>query len=176
MFSIEVDSETKLALTMPYMAEEIFELVDRNREHLSKWMGWLDATKEPKDTREFIESCLKDLSKENLILCSIVYKGRIVGNIDLHSIERKNKKASIGYWLDKEANGKGIMNKCVKRVCEYAFSKLGLEKIVIECDVENYKSCAVAKRAGFIKEAMLKRHLVVNEQSRDFNIYALFKE
>jgi len=176
MFSLEVDKDIKLTLTMPYMAEEIFELVESNREYLNEWMEWLDATKKPKDTREFIQACIKGLSQENMLLCSIVYKGKIVGNIDLHEIQRKYKKAAIGYWLDKDTNGKGIMNKCVKRLCEYAFSKLGLEKIVIECDTENIKSCAVAKRAGFIKEATLKRHLVVNGQSRDFNVYALFKD
>ena len=176
MFMLKVDKDINLALTMPYMAEEIFNLSIKNRDYLGKWMEWLEYTKEVSDTKEFILSCLEGLSKESYLLCSIVYKGKIVGNIDLHKIQKKNKKAVIGYWLDEEANGKGIMSRALKRLCEYAFNEIELNRLVIECDVENVKSCAVAKRVGFVKEATLKQYLIVKEESRDFYQYCLIKE
>ena len=175
MFVLNINKELSLALTMPYMAEEIFNLSIKNRDYLSKWMVWIESLKEVEDTKKFITSAIENLAKEEMLLISIIYKGEIVGNIDLHTIDKKNQKASIGYWLDYEHYGKGLMSKALKRLWEYAFSELNLNKLIILCDVENIKSCNVAKRVGFKREALLKEELIVNKEARDFYRYTLFK-
>jgi ribosomal-protein-serine acetyltransferase len=176
MFTIEVEKDIALALTVPYMAEEIFELAMKNKEYLLEWMGWIEDTNDVQDTKNFIDYALKGFANGELLVCSILYKGKIVGAIDLHRMSQTNKKASIGYWLDYEHYGKGIVNKTLLALCKYAFENLQLNKLIILCDKENIKSINVAKRAGFKEEALLRQEMLVNGELRDFYRYALLKE
>lgn len=57
-FSIKVDQEITLCLPTVDEAEELFSLVNRNREHLREFLGWLDTSQEVADTRKFIEENL----------------------------------------------------------------------------------------------------------------------
>jgi ribosomal-protein-alanine N-acetyltransferase len=46
-------------------------------------------------------------------------------------------KAEIGFWLLPEFWGKGIMNEAMPLICNYAFTRLGLERIEGFVDPEN---------------------------------------
>jgi len=176
MFSLKVNKDIKLALAMPFMANEIFTLAMANKEHIGEWMVWVEKTKEPLDTQKFIEHALEGLAKGEMLACTIYYQGKIAGLIDLHSIRKSHKKASIGYWLDSSSQGRGIMSKSLQALCAFAFEKLELNKLIILCDKENIKSQNVAKRAGFQEEGLLKQELKVHNEFRDFYRYALLKE
>lgn len=62
----------------------------------------------------------------------------------------------MGYWLDKEHGGKGIMRKCVKVLIDYGFNSLKLHRIEIRCVTNNIRSQNVAESLGFQKEGVLK--------------------
>lgn len=42
MFSFQVDDELKIELIQQQHKEELFRLIDTNREHLRKWLLWVD--------------------------------------------------------------------------------------------------------------------------------------
>ena len=45
MFFYEVDGEIQLKLIIPGKdSEEIYEFVDRSRDYLREWLGWVDST------------------------------------------------------------------------------------------------------------------------------------
>ena len=176
MFSLKVDSDIELALAMPFMAKEIFNLAMANKEHLGTWMAWVEDTKEIADTKKFITHALEGFAKGEKLVCTIYYQGKIAGLIDLHSIRKSHKKASIGYWLDSSLQGRGVMSKSLQALCAFAFEKLELNKLIILCDKENIKSQNVAKRVGFQEEGLLKQELKVHNEFRDFYRYALLKE
>ena len=45
MFTKEIVKELKLELATKYIAKDIFEIIDRNRDNLKQYFNWLDSVK-----------------------------------------------------------------------------------------------------------------------------------
>lgn len=169
--------DEKVALVQPAldMAEEIFRLVDSDREHLRPFLDFVDATKEVQDEYNYLEFKLSSYLKGTDCLYLIAYEGKLVGSIDLHFINSNTKKAEIGYWLHSSVTGKGTVTKCVKKICQIAFENFQLNKLVIVADTENEPSNKVALNAGFSFICTDPQDMVLYGEFRDMNKYVLLK-
>ncbi|MFP3338955.1 GNAT family protein, partial [Micrococcus sp. SIMBA_131] len=65
-------------------------------------------------------------------------------------------KASIGYWLAENFQGNGIMTAAVKGIIDQAFHEYGLNRVEIQCGIENKKSRAIPERIGFKQEGVVR--------------------
>ena len=175
MFTRVVDEEIELELATKYIAKDIFDIIDRNRDNLKQRFTWLNSVKEPTDTEEYIESQLELMAKGKTIYMAIRYKGKVVGVIDFNSIREHNKTTEIGYILDIEYRGKGIMQRAVKELCNMAFNTMGMNKVVIRCAHNNPKSCNVAKSLGFKQEGTLREFEDIDGIMIDLNIFSMLK-
>jgi ribosomal-protein-serine acetyltransferase len=135
----------------PDDAEEVFALVDVNRERLDRWFPWAEHVKTAADQRGWIEGCLA--SETDLEANGMWYGGRLAGSIGL-SVNPVNDSGEIGYWLDEGAEGAGIVTRSCRRVLEYAFRERGLHRVQIHAAVENVRSQAVAERLGMVREGV----------------------
>jgi len=54
-----------------------------------------------------------------------------------------------GKGLSDKYQKQGIVTKSVDKLCDFAFNKLGLNRIQIKCAVENRSSINIPKRLGF---------------------------
>ena len=152
LFTYQVTPNISLATLNPKLAKEHFELVDSNREFFGEWFGWVDNMKSKQDSLNFIQSrIIKDSSSQSSIF-HILYASKLVGQVGFVGIEVGGTNGEIGYWLDSNHNGKGIMIQCVKTIMRYGFEDLGLNRIVIKAHVDNVRSQAVAKKLGFTLE------------------------
>ncbi|MFB7721278.1 GNAT family N-acetyltransferase [Nocardia sp. NPDC056100] len=84
----------------------------------------------------------------------------VVGMIGLGPIDsrRDHNSAEIGFWLSAEVRGRGLMTQAVHLACEAAFAPgwLTLDRIEWRAIVGNHASAAVARRAGFHYEGLLR--------------------
>src|SRR3989344_7211992 len=80
---------------------------------------------------DWIKRCKRSykLNKPKSFNFAIDINGEVVGSVGFHKINRKNKRAEIGYWLSKEYWGKGIMTKAVKQATICGFKMLKLKRI-----------------------------------------------
>ena len=60
-FTWAIDDELSLRLLEPRHAEEVYALIDRNREHLRPWFRWAPGLESAEGAREKIVSFLHDL-------------------------------------------------------------------------------------------------------------------
>ncbi len=176
MFQKVIDENLALVLNMPHFADELFALSIKNKEHLKPWFPWANDLKCVQDTKTFIYSQLQGLAKGEILSCLISYKRKIIGVCDLHKISQKNKKASIGYWIDKDYEGQGLASKAVGALIEIAFKELGLKKLSIYAQKENIKSQNLAQRLAFKKVALLEAHLFMNGEFKDFYLFEKVKQ
>ena len=86
----------------------------------------------------------------------IILNNKTVGRIGLHHLNLQNKIAAVGYWLTKEAQGKGIIYQSCRKLIDYGFNELGLNRIEIKCAFENYKSQAIPEKFNFQKEGIMR--------------------
>jgi ribosomal-protein-serine acetyltransferase len=141
---------------------ELHSCIERNRDELGKWLRW---AQEPsiESTRGHL---LRGLSAERDGLGlrrAIVIDGAIVGDVGL-DVDRENDSGAIGYWLDAEHRGRGVISAAVGALVGYGFDGLALRRIEIRTDVLNRPSRAIAERLGFELEGVLRQSYRVSKQ------------
>jgi ribosomal-protein-serine acetyltransferase len=166
----------ELALAVPQYAEEIYRLIDANREHLRRWLPFVDATQEPGYTRDFLKGQLHGLAEGRALTLVVFDGGRIVGVLGLNRIDSVNRTAAIGYWLDKAATGRGVATRAVRRLVSLAFEFFPVDKLEIHCAPPNTASCAIPQRLGFTREGQLRRSLRAHEFTDDRVVWGLLRE
>jgi ribosomal-protein-serine acetyltransferase len=173
---IIIDENTHLARTSVSHAEALFEAIDRNRAHLSNFLPWVQNMNNIDDLSGYLAKCNTLIEEGAEISYEIIVCNRIVGRIGLHHIDRYNQHASIGYWLTEQAQGRGIIIRACRRLINYAFNTLHLNRIEILAAKGNVKSQAVPQKLGFTKEGVLRQVEKVNDKLHDLIVYAVLKE
>ncbi|GGE60576.1 RimJ/RimL family protein N-acetyltransferase [Priestia taiwanensis] len=98
----------------------------------------------------------------------------IIGEVMLTEVVRINLQSCwIGYFLDKEYNGKGYMTEAVKLVVDYAFQQLNLHRIEAGVMPHNIGSMKVLEKAGFHKEGIARKNVKINGTWEDHQTLAI---
>jgi len=82
---------------------------------------------------------------------------RLLGSVSLIHIEWHELRGEVGYWLSHTARGLGHATRAVRLISAWGFASLGLERIELEAATGNLASQRVAERAGYTREAVLRR-------------------
>lgn len=162
MFTCRIAEDAELRLWEPWHAEALFATVDRNREHLRRWLPWADATKTAEDSRAFLQRSVERFAKDEgfhagLWLIAPGGSRRVAGGIGVFNVLHNQRKAEIGYWLAEDAQGRGLMTSACRAVIDHLFRERGLHRVEIQCAPENRRSCAVPERLGFTREGVLRQ-------------------
>lgn len=64
----------------------------------------------------------------------------------------------IGYFVDKDHEGRGYVTEAVQGVIRLLFEEMGAHRISLECDDTNECSYRVAERCGMVKEAHFRQN------------------
>lgn len=86
------------------------------------------------------------------------------------------RSAEIGYWLGEAYWGRGIMTEAVRAVTEYAFRTHNLLRLFAAVFEWNPASMRVLEKAGYSKEARLRRSAVKDSRVIDQVLYAITRE
>ena len=105
---------------------------------------------------------------------AIVVDGQIVGSI---SVERKADEnyavGAIGYMILTPFWSRGIGTEAVRQICDIAFRKLTLERIIGEVFPENLASARVLEKNGFLLEETKVSAVVKGGKAMDVRVYVL---
>ena len=156
-------------------AEELFSVVDSNREYLREWLPWLDATNRIEDETAFISNCLEEYEKREGVFYTILLNDRIIGTISLNWIDWGNRAAGVGYWLSEAQTGNGYVTKSCIRLMEHCFDDLNLHRFVLEAAIDNIPSCEIAERIGMRLEGVTKDREWLYDHYVDAKLYAITK-
>jgi ribosomal-protein-serine acetyltransferase len=156
MLAYRISDNITLRLLQAHHTKVLFDLVDTNRDHLRAWLPWLDKTLSEKDTVRFISGMLSSFASTGAFACGIWHRERLCGVVGYNRIDSENRIGHIGYWLAKEAEGKGIMTDCCRALIKHGFEEYRLNRIVIAVATTNIKSQAIPDRLGFSKEGVLR--------------------
>lgn len=149
MITIPVGAGLSLVQLQAEDAEELFLLTDANREHLRRWLPWLDRTRVVGATVDFIAFTQREAEAGAGLHLGIFEQTILVGVCGYNRIDRANRCGHIGYWLSAEAQGRGIMSRGVAALTSYGFAARDLHRQTIACAVENRASAGVAERCGY---------------------------
>jgi [ribosomal protein S5]-alanine N-acetyltransferase len=101
---------------------------------------------------------------------------RFVGQVTVSSITRGSASwAQVGYWIDPQWAGRGIIPTAVALACDHCFA-IGLHRIEIAIRPENTNSLAVVGKLGFRLEGRREAYMHVNGEWRDHDMFVLYAE
>ncbi|PWW22086.1 RimJ/RimL family protein N-acetyltransferase [Geodermatophilus normandii] len=83
--------------------------------------------------------------------------GELLGSVNLHSIDRDQGDAEVGYWTVPAARGRGVAPRAVDAAVRWGFAELPVDRVELVHAVENPGSGRVAEKAGFTLEGRLRR-------------------
>lgn len=148
MIELPIDGELSVRQAALGDAEDLFALVDRNRDYLGRWLPWPGAIATVDDERAFLRMAAGQWEARAEFVGLVVLSGRLIGAVTLHDLDLGAKKAAIGYWLDEGCQGQGYATRAVQAMQEFAFG-LGCTRLEILVDVGNARSRALAERLGY---------------------------
>jgi len=154
-------------------AEELYELIDANRAHLSLWMPFVSQTRGAADSLAFIRSARRQVAENRGMQMAILAGERIIGVAGFHRIDWTSRSTSIGYWLAEEQQGAGTMTLAVCALLDHAFLTLRLARVEIRAGVENHRSRAIPERLGFREGGILRGAERIDSRLIDHVIYAM---
>lgn len=137
-------------------AHAYFDLVDRNRNHLTKHGDYADLGEA---TPEWVTQNLSDPDDKNAKF-GVWLDGTLIGRVDLSP--RVPGHFVLGYCLGGEHTGRGYATMACRALIEYGKAKLGATNIFAGVTKGNTESEALLGRLGF-------------EPIEDKGAYTLFK-
>ncbi len=159
-FIMPVDDELSLRLAEPRFADELYAVIEANRDHLRPWMPWADQTRE--QLQDWARKTVEKFAAQTDVALTILRHGRVVGGCGLHGLGSPHHFAETGYWLAADAQGRGIVTRCLRVLLDYAFDERGLHRVQLHALPENARSQAVARRLGFTREGVLRETVMHN--------------
>ncbi len=173
MFTLKVDHQVELKLLDQRDAEEMITVVDESRDYLREWLPWVDNMQVAEDYHPVIQMWLEQFAKNDGFQAGILFEGKLVGMAGFHGVDWRNKKTTIGYWLAKGYQGKGIMTRVTKALVDYAFEELQLNRVEIHCGAENQRSRAIPERLHFQQEGILRDGEFLYDHYHDIVVYGI---
>jgi [ribosomal protein S5]-alanine N-acetyltransferase len=172
---------TAIRPTEPSDAREQLALRVANREHTGPW----DPVRDESFYTEAGQRLELDLDQRSwasgtafaFAVLDISAGDRLIGRVALSNVARGPwQNATLGYWIDKDALGRGHATRAVRLACRFAFEHAGLHRVQPAIIPRNTRSVRVAEKVGFRLEGRALRYLKINGVWEDHDVYALTVE
>lgn len=165
MIEIPFDNYILRTLALPD-AGTLLWLIDANRERISNYLPkTAKAVSDKRSAKSYIREKIKN-EKEKREFCFLIVdvkKGTPCGAVFLKNFEWTIPKCELGYFIDKNEEGKGITSNALHAIIEYCFSVLKLNKLFLRAAVDNAGSKRVAEKNGFIEEGVLRKDFMTEK-------------
>ena len=108
---------------------------------------------------------------------AVLLDGRLAGQVMVGNIVREPLLSGyVGYWVDAEVSGGGVITAAVALVVDHCFGPVGMHRIEATVRPENVASLRVLTKLGFREEGLFRRYLDVDGGWRDHLCFALTAE
>jgi [ribosomal protein S5]-alanine N-acetyltransferase len=175
------DPPTAIRPTEPGDARTQLALRVANRDHTGPW----DPVRDESFYTEAGQRLELDLDQRSwsagtayaFAVLDVDMGDRLIGRVALSNVVRGPwQNATLGYWIDRDAVGRGHASRAVRLALGYAFDHVGLHRVQPAIIPRNSASRRVAEKVGFRHEGRALRYLKINGVWEDHDIYALTAE
>ncbi|MGI4984604.1 MAG: GNAT family N-acetyltransferase [Janthinobacterium lividum] len=101
--------------------------------------------------------------------------GDVVGDCALSRADVPNRRAEIGFCLQRQHWGHGYMREATSALIDHALTALNLHRIEADIDPRNLASARLLKRLGFVREGLLRERWSVGDEVSDSELYGLLE-
>lgn len=135
----------------------------------------------PKDldaARDEVQRFIIDLYENGLgYRWGIAKKGEddLIGTCGYYLWNREARKAAIGYDLEPEYWGQGIMTEALAEMIRFGFKEMDLNRIQVSIEPSNERSLRLVQRLGFKREGVLRDNYFFKGVYQDDVMFSLLR-
>ncbi|WNV74743.1 GNAT family N-acetyltransferase [Geodermatophilus sp. DSM 44513] len=149
---------TERLVLRPYREEDVDAVVRACQdEGIQRWIAAIPSPYTRAAALEFltvVAPAARAGARE--LVCAVEADGVLVGSSGLHHLHDAARLGpEIGYWTAPWARGRGYAAEAAAALAEWAFAH-GAPRVHLYADVGNTASQAVARRAGFTAEGVVR--------------------
>jgi ribosomal-protein-alanine N-acetyltransferase len=155
----------------------------KNATHLRPWSPAPEAGEDPTSITAISKLILRNRREWKrglafvLLACAREEGEPIIGRIALGGVMRGVFQNSyLGYWIDVDAQGRGLMTEAVRATTEFAFAHAGLHRVQAAVMPKNVASQRVLDKVGYRREGLAARYLCIAGSWEDHVIFAVTRE
>ena len=156
-------------------APALYALIDQNRAHLAVWLAWATPEYSEAGVRSFLADRAVENVKRQALTTTIWAEGAMCGSIAIHQIDWLRNNASLGYWIETQCGGRGIVTRACRALVSEAFAGYGLHRVEIRCAVGNDRSAAIPLRLGFREEGVLREAELLHGRYLDLRLFSMLR-
>lgn len=161
-------------------AELVAAFYERNRVHLKPWEPTRDPAFFTADHwRTELAKFADDQARGTHLRTFVFEEGRVIGVVNVNNVVRGAfQSCHLGFSIDAERQGRGLMREAVARMIEHAFDERGLRLHRIEATYQphNTRSGGLLKALGFVPQGFARDYLFLDGAWRDSIITAKLNE
>lgn len=113
-------------------------------------------------------------TREDFFQWAVREKGECIGRMSL-TVNRRFQTGTVAYYLAEKAWGKGYMTEILKRVIDFCFDDLGLNRVEADHFARNPASGRVMEKSGMTKEGYARQKYCKDGEFLDAVLYAIVK-
>jgi [ribosomal protein S5]-alanine N-acetyltransferase len=181
--NLPTEFETERLFLRPYQPEDAalyFHMVRENWDHLYEFLPEnVQAMQSEEDAGAILRWLNSERQQRNLFQFGLWEKstGRYVGETYLSNPDWHVPSIELGYFLVQVDVGQGYATEAARAVLHYAFNRLNMSRVDLQCRADNTASQRVAERLGFRQEGCQRlRHRKKNGTLIDRLWYGLLRE
>ena len=151
----------------PWNMEDAPALVGAcNDPEIERWLPVIPSPYSQTDAETYIEQSRASWERRDSFNFAILdaETSRLVGSVSMRPT--RFSTGHIGYWVAREARGRGIAPEALRTLCRWAVETLGLKRLELLTDIDNRGSQRVAEKAGFQREGILRSSLEYRDGTR----------
>jgi RimJ/RimL family protein N-acetyltransferase len=170
-----------LVTLRPWLERDVPAIASACQDEDLAW--WLDQVPQPygeSDARTYVAMARRGWKEGTHAIFAITDAdtGAVLGSIGINWLDRDNAVAEIGYWVGREARGRGVATRATRLASRWALTECGTKRLQLRADTRNVASQRVAESAGFRREGVLRSARFNARQGRrvDFVMYSLLPD
>jgi len=152
-----------------------FNLINNNRSRLEDFFaGTVSKTKNLEDSIAYCSVIEQRINDKNYFPFVIISKeeNKFIGLIDVKNIDWNVPKAEIGYFIDSNYEGKGVISKSLGYVIKHLIQTYQFKKLLCRVNSKNQGSINVAIKNNFQLEGTIRNdYRTTNNEIVDLNYY-----
>lgn len=163
-----------LAPIEPPDTADLWATIEASRWHLERWLPWVPFNSSPEATYRYAEACASDWDTGKGLRFCVRERGtlELVGVVGLDSCVHLHRSCELGYWLKRDATGKGLMTEAAEACVGFAFSQVGMHRIRCAAATDNYPSLKVIMRLRFRFEGIARQAELVCSRWLDHAVFS----
>ncbi|MCP4550303.1 MAG: GNAT family N-acetyltransferase [bacterium] len=168
------DGEILLRRGLLSEARLLVDAVQCSYPEMERYLPWASVGYDLEAAREFLSFAREEERTARGLHLSVFHlaSGELIGGVGL-MMRSHAGHAELGYWLRTDFSGRGYTTDASALLLDYGFSRLGLRRVFLTCDVANKGSRRVAEKLGMRREGRLREYLVHEDRPRDHWHYAI---